>query len=234
MGHPAFQFAENAMLAGVDPDAVDGLKVQYRELFDRVRRSPPAEGSPEEDAMLFELSLLSFATLQALGSTFAELLRSGVNEALNELVAKEIAAAEDKRKGALRHIQHAVTRYGVVMESYAAVLASLGASSMAARADEVARLAARGTPIPDDERLVLRLQLDVFVALDVLDASLQELSYWAFRAGTDARRVEAMPTPALPAGFRGELARERAKRSWLNWDAAEIAKELAPWTRASQ
>ncbi|HKY36522.1 MAG TPA: hypothetical protein VJN18_11320 [Polyangiaceae bacterium] len=49
----------------------------------------------------------------------------------------------------------------------------------------------------ETERIVVRLQLDVLVALDVLDASLDELTFWAFRALTDARRVEAIPASVL-------------------------------------
>jgi hypothetical protein len=85
----------------------------------------------------------------------------------------------------------------------------------------------------DTDRIVLRLQLDVMVALEVLDASLDELTFWAFRAITDARRVEASLNALTPTGFRGELARIRARRSWLDWDQAAVAKELATWPNRS-
>ena len=89
-------------------------------------------------------------------------------------------------------------------------------------------------PVSDDERVILRFQLDVLVSLDVLDAPLEELTFWAFRAITDARRVEAMPVGIMPAGLHGELARARARKAWIAWDESELTKELSPWPSRSR
>jgi len=101
--------------------------------------------------------------------------------------------------------------------------------------DELSRhIEAEDLAMESSDRVVLRFQLDVMVALDVLDAPLDELTFWAFRAITDARRVEALPAAMTSNVLRGELARLRSRRSWLAWDVAEIAKELAPWPTPSR
>jgi hypothetical protein len=172
--------------------------------------------------------------VELLGPAFVEVLRENVNAALTELVRQELDAAEPERKLALRHLEQAVHRYGVVMESLAAVLRSSSEADRLALVEALLEKFTRVNPVlTEDERVVLRLELDVIVALDSLDTSLDELTFWAFRAINDARRVEALPAPAMPVGLRGEIARVRARRAWLGWDAAEVAKELEPWTRPS-
>jgi hypothetical protein len=147
----------------------------------------------------------------------------------------EMDAAEPERKLALRHIEQAVHRYGVLAEGCGAVLGELGASSMAALLRELTEHATSAElSMTGDERVVLRFQLDLMVSLDVLDAPIDELTFWAFRAITDARRVEALPAPTVLAGFRGEAARARTRGAWTLWDDSEIAKELAPWTSPSR
>jgi hypothetical protein len=89
-------------------------------------------------------------------------------------------------------------------------------------------------PMEATDRLVLRFQLDVMIALDVLDASLEELTFWAYRAITNTRRVEALPIDALSSQIRGELARVRSRNAWVGWDDEEIARELAPWPSTSR
>ena len=158
-----------------------------------------------------------------------------MNELLADLVRKELEAAETERKLALRHVEQAVHTYGVLMESFGAVLRDLPPASISTLFDELADHVKSGDlPLQEADRVVLRFQLDVIVVLDVLDGPLEELTFWAFRAITDGRRVEAIPGAPSPVGLRGELARVRARRSWLAWDEAEIAKELAPWPTPSR
>jgi len=219
----------------IDPAALEHLGAEVRHLLDDVRRDRPAEGTPAETAALVRVSLFGLSSLRLLGPAFVEFVRANLNQALVDLVRKELIAAEPERKLALRHIEQAVHRYGVLMESLGAALGVLPPSAVVTLLDELAEEAKSGdVPISHDERVVLRFQLDVIVALDVLDGPLDELTFWAFRAITDARRVEAMPAPITPSGLRGELARVRARRAWVGWDAAEVAKELAPWPSPSR
>jgi hypothetical protein len=238
MGLPALLFAETwvprTSLRPVNPVVLDHLRAEVRKLLDEVRRDRPGEGSAAETAALVRGSLLGLSSVRLLGPAFVEVLRAGLNQALADLLRKEIAAAETERKLALRHVEQAVHRYGVLMESLGAELGTLPPSSIISLLDELAEQAQAGElPIRDDERIVLRFQLDVLVALDVLDAPLDELAFWAFRAITDSRRVEAMPAP-VTSGLRGELARVRARSAWVGWDAAEVAKELTPWSSPSR
>jgi hypothetical protein len=223
-----------APLSPVDEAALESVTAGMRAVLDDARRARPAEGSQEETAVLqrFWASSLSFA--RVLGPAFLVSVRSGVNESLSDLVRKEVATAEAERKLALRHIEQAVHRYGVMMESLGSALAELPAASSGALIEELAEHVPSEALKDAEARLTLRFQLDVMVALDVLDAPLDELSFWAFRALTDARRVEAIAGATSPAGLRGELARHRSQRSWVAWDAAEIAKELAPWPTPSR
>jgi hypothetical protein len=239
MGLPALllpeTWAATVSLPPVDPVARGRLRAEVNHLLADVRRVRPAEGTPQETAALVRVSLLGLATLRLLGSQFLKALRPGVNHALEDLVRKELVAAEPERKLALRHVEQAVHRYGVLIESLGASLSGLPDLSLAPLLDELAdQVKAGEVPVGEAERIVLRFQLNLLVALDVLDAPLDELTFWAYRAITDARRVEAMPAPVMPSGLRGELARIRAKRAWLSWDAEEASKELAPWPSPSR
>jgi hypothetical protein len=228
-------WAEQVTLPPTDRASVDRFSVQLYSLIDDVRRERPVEGTQAEETALRSISSLGFSISRALGTAFLQVLRGNVNEALTDLVRKEFEVSEPERKLALRHIEHAVHTFGVLMESIGGALAQIPPASAAALFDELADLVRSGdVPMSDTDRIVLRFQLDLMVALDVLDASLEELTFWAYRAITGARRVEANPNALNPTGFRGELARIRARRSWMNWDQATIAKELAPWPTRSQ
>ena len=110
------------------------------------------------------------------------------------------------------------------------MLESLRPESIAALFDEfVAAAAKRDIPMEEHERVVARFQMDVLVGLDAMDAPLEELTYWAFRAVTGARKVEAMPAPVFLRGLKGELAHIRTRRAWRDWDQNDLAEELAPW-----
>ena len=242
MGRPAFlnprAWVDQAAQAQIDRAFLDQLSAEYNALIERVRRERPAEGTSAEDASLRRIAWLGFSMSAALGSAFLGVLRTNVNGALSDIVRKEFEVSEPERKLALRHIEHAVHTFGVLMESIGGVLGDVPPASVAALFDELADLVKSGdAAMSDTDRVVLRFQLDVMVALDVLDAPdapLDELTFWAYQAITSARRVEANPNALNPTGLRGELARIRARRSWLDWDAATLAKELAPWPTPSQ
>lgn len=225
---------EPVALLEVDRASLDRLSAQLQSLVDKVRSERPPEGSGAEENALRSVASLGLSISQTLATAFLRVLRGSVNGALADLVRKEFEVSEPERKLALRHIEHAVHTFGVLMESIGGALAQIPPASLAALFDELANLVRSGdAPMSDTDRIVLRLQLDVMVALEVLDASLDELTFWAFRAITDARRVEASLNALTPTGFRGELARIRARRSWLDWDQAAVAKELATWPNRS-
>jgi hypothetical protein len=239
MGAPAFLFPETwahpAVFPAIDPATLDRLRAETRLFLDGVRRDRPGDDTALETTALTRVSLFGAASVRVLGAAFVGVVRAGVNEALTDIVRKELLAAEPERKLALRHIEHAVHRYAVLIESLGATLGVLPSSSIDALLDELtAQAEGGGLSVGPEDRVVLRFQLDVLVALDVLDAALDELTFWAFRAITGARRVEALPAPTMLSAFRGELARARARRAWLGWDEAEIAKELAPWPSPSR
>jgi hypothetical protein len=208
---------------------------ELRALLVDVRRDRPEEGTPAEITALVRASILGLSSIQLFGPAFVIGLRANVNAALTDLVRKEASTAQPERKLALRHIEQAVHRYGVLVEALSAALGELPPTSLLMLLNEASEQVKSGEiEIGDDERVIPRFQLSLFVALDVLDAPTEELTFWAFRAINDARRVEALPPPAIPLGLsrrgsRGELARLRTRRAWLEWDAAEVAKELAPW-----
>jgi hypothetical protein len=237
MGLPALLFPERQVTPPlIAPAEMQVLRTEMRSLFDDVRRACPADDSAEEKAVLTRLSLLSLSTYRLLQTSFLEILRQNLHYALAELVRKELATAEPARRLALRHIEKAVDQYGVLMEVVAAALTLVPQSSLALFMDELAERTAAGGELPMEatDRLVLRFQLDVLIALDVLDASLEELTFWAYRAITNTRRVEALPIDALSSQIRGELARVRSRNAWVGWDDEEIARELAPWPSTSR
>jgi hypothetical protein len=237
MGLPALFSPRNLATSSppaIDPAALDGLGIDLRLLLDDVRRTRPVEKSPEETAALLRFLAFDLSSLRVLGSSFLPTLRSGINEALTDLVRKELLAADAERKLALRHLEQAVHTYGVLMESFGAALGELPPGSLGTLLEERADQVKSGElSMSDEDRIVLRFQLEVIAALDVLEAPLEELTFWAFRTITDARRVAALPAAVSPTALRGELARVRARRSWTSWDAKEVAKELAPWPTPS-
>jgi len=130
----------------------------------------------------------------------------------------------------LRHIQQAVHRYGVEMERVWTSLAEVPAASL----DELIRawddsIESGVALMIADERTVARFQLDVLIAISVMDGPIDELTFWAFRAITGARKVEARADRAAEARQLGELARIRTRRAWIDWSASDVASEIAPW-----
>jgi hypothetical protein len=239
MGLAAFVLPERWVAAtplpGLDPAALGALRAERAALAEQLRRERPAEGTEGEQAVLYRLVRFGLSVRRALGPAFVEVLRSGVDAGLSELLAKELAAAETARKLALRRIEQALHTFGVLVESIGAVFTELPAPSVAPLLDEAARRFEHGEVSLDaEERALLRFELDLLMAFESLDEPLSELTYWAYRVAVSARRVEAMPSPKIPAALRGELARLRARVSWQSWDAEEIQKEFAPWPRVDR
>lgn len=214
----------------VPAQAVVELRSKLRAFLDDVRRERPEPASDLEKTFLVRFSVFGLESIRLLGVSYAELMRSGVDSALRELVRKELEAAEVERKLALRQLEQATHTLAVVTEAMATQLEPLPEASVSDLFDEVVAAAARGDlPMEEHERVVVRFQMDVLVALDAMDAPLDELTYWAFRAVTGSRKVESMPTPILFHGLVGELARVRTRRAWRDWDQNDVAEELAPW-----
>jgi hypothetical protein len=219
---------------GLDPCALDTLREQRSFLLAEVRRLRPADGTDEELPALLRLARFSLSSMHVLGQSFVDVFRGGVNTALGELLRKELEAAETERKLALRQIEQALHTFGVLIESVGAVMAGMPEATLRTWLYESAeRASAPNFVLAPGERVILRFELDLTMALDSLDGPLEELTHWAFRAVAGARRVEALPSPIVPAGLHGELARVRSRSAWRGWDADEIERELAPWPPGS-
>jgi len=215
---------------GVDLSALERFGSTWRSLIDEVRRKRPGEDTTEEERVLSRMAVVGLEGLRLLGPNWVAVFREGVNAALKELLRKEMSAAETERKFALRQVEQAAHTFGVLVESVGTIFTSLPPSDARTwLADVASHVPAEKLTLSIDDRVVMRFQLDLSVALESLDAPIDELTFWAFRAATGARRVEALPSPTMPPGLRGELARLRSQRSWINWDATEIQQELAPW-----
>jgi len=215
--------------AGTDLAALRAWGSTLRTLFADVRRDRPGEGTVEETRALVRMAEAGLYGLRVLGPGWIVAFRDSVNTALQELLREELSAAETERKFALRQIEQAAHTLGVLVESVGAILATMPAADTRALLSElVPERRLDDLPLTALDRLVLRFQLDLSVALDALDAPIDELTFWAYRAAIGARRVEALPSSAVVA-LGGEVARLRSRRSWLNWGASEIQQELAPW-----
>lgn len=216
-----------------DVAALGDLRAKLQTLLAEMRRERPEPGSDSEAAMLLRMSLFGAEATKRLGPGYVALLRAGIHAAIGDLVRKELETAEVERKLALRHIEQAGHTLGVLAESLGALLTTVPAGSLSGLLDELAALGVAGrVSMGDSERVVARFQLDVLVAMDAMDAPLDELTYWAYRAITGARKVNAMPSAEMLGGLHGLLARVRARRAWQSWDEAELAEELAPWPAA--
>jgi hypothetical protein len=216
-----------------DAAAVERARDDLRSLVGRARQSPPAAESSEETSLLTELALVVAAAVRASGPAVGDLLRTGVNRTMLELVRREFAAAEAERKFALRQIERAVDRFGVLVEAVRGELVTLDADTLVTLISDIERqLHALGGELAARDRVVLRFELDLLVSLEVLDAPLTELTTWAFRLVNSARQVEALSTHDVTTALHGELARARARHSWESWDASDAAVELSAWPAA--
>lgn len=233
MGLPASLPTEPLFGFAVEPAGWRELQEEGASLVDEVRRTKPADRSPEESVALAGLARFGLRSFKVLGVAFLDVVRGQLQAALTAIVEKEIGSAEAQRMLALRHIQLALHRYGVVLEGVWTSLANVPASAvdqLIASWDE--SIDAGVALMIDDERIVARFQLDVLVAITVLDAPLEELTFWAFRAITGARRVEALGDRAAETRRLGERARARTRNAWTEWSSQDVVSEVAPWNRS--
>lgn len=217
------------------PDEVDAtgserIRADVRALLAHVRQTRPADGSLEEGEALVRLATLALGTFCLFGPRFVDVLRSGVDRVLRELIERELATAETERKFALRQIEQAANTFGVLVEGFLAFVALVPMPTQSELAAVIAKAPAEVWALSDDDRALLRFELDLAMALESLEAPLEELTYWASRAIRSARRLQVTQLP----GLRGEQARVRSRRSWVQWDAEDLRQELAPWPAASR
>lgn len=236
MGLPAFVLPErwvaDSLPADVDRDELERLRQRRSALVEQVKASRPVEGSPAEMAALLELARFGAAASALFGPSLVPACRHGVEVGMRELLAGELRAAETERKFALRQLEQALDTFGVLMESFARALGELAAPSIGDLVNEALRVV-EDEGLPPEARLLLRFELDLFMAFESLDGPLVELTDWAFGAAVGARKVQALPSPGADA-LRGEIARLRARTAWKSWDADEVAEELGPWPPTSR
>jgi hypothetical protein len=218
----------------LDPENILALRDLLRLLVSDVREQRPEPDTEAEMSLLMRMSVFGLEAGRLVGSAFADIMRLGLNATLGDLVRKELETADTERKLALRQLEQAAHTFGVLTESLGMILSGVPADSIAAALEDWTLLTSRGElRLQEHERTAARFQLELLVALECMDAPIEELTYWAFRAITSARKVEALPAASLFGGLRGELARARARRAWQHWDEREIEKELAPWPSAT-
>ncbi len=208
-------------------EALEALRHEQERMVALVRATRPQEGSDEEQRAFQHLMRL----ILPVDLELLEAFRSAVDTGLKELLSEEKATQDAERQLALRHIEQAVNTLAVVMESWGAALGEVPEASWKLARQQIVDALAGGQlpPLSKEDRTFLRFELDLTMALAALDGPLDDLTYWAHRAVTGARRVQALSTPKLMARWRGELARLRAKASWVDWDDREVQRELEPW-----
>ena len=209
---------------------IENKRPERDELIVEVQRTRPKDGSPEEAEALLRLMRLTLPLASDVAVTLFDTFRGGIEAGLAELVAKEREGAEPARQVALRHVEHSIHTFGVIIESWAHLMRSVPPATLELLFGQFNMIIEDGhLPMSEDERIILRFELDLMVALECIDQDLETLAYWALRAVTGSRRIEAMPSPKLPAALRGELARARARLSWKDWDDQESRREFARW-----
>ena len=87
---------------GTDLAALERWGTALRGVLTDVRRDRPDEGTVEETRALGRMAEVGLDGLRVLGPGWVVAFRDGVNSALQELVRKELSAAETERKFALR------------------------------------------------------------------------------------------------------------------------------------
>jgi len=94
------------------------------------REARPLDGSEQERLILHDFLGLVFPMVNRVVPEFLDALRNGIHEGLRELIAKERAAADTELQLALRHLEHAVNTFGVLIESWASLFRSLPQASL--------------------------------------------------------------------------------------------------------
>ena len=203
------------------------LLQEQQSLVQLMSRSRPQEHSEEERQAFQHILRL----VLPVDPKLLEVFRSAVETGLQELLSQEKAAQEAARQLALRHIEQAVNTLSVLVESCGEALSTMPEASWRLAQQHLAEALDAGKlpPMSSEERILLRFEFDLMMAIFSLDGPLSELTYWAHRAVIGSRRVQALSAPRLMTRWRGELARLRAKASWVDWDEEELHKELEPW-----
>jgi len=228
MGLPARSLPARVALAAPNPEAAERLRAAWADVLDYLRGARPAEGTSEEREAIRRFLRCALMTLTVIEGSVSELLRHNIDDALLELVRQELETSEIERKFALRQIEVAAQVAGVIFEQVGSLLNAMPDEGDVAR--EVLEHAEH-MDLSEADLTLVRFQLDLLVALESFADPVDELTYWAKRAVTGARRVQALHSPMSPAGLRGELARLRARNAWRSWDAEEIEREFAPWPK---
>lgn len=229
MGLPARSLPARVALAAPNPEAAECLRAAWAHVLEYLRATRPGEGSDEEREAIRRFLRCALMTLTLLDGAFSDLLRHNIDDALLELVRQELETSELERKFALRQIEVAAQVAGVLFEQVGSLLSAMPDEGDVLR--DLLEHAEHLDPLSEADLQLARFQLDLLVALESFAAPVDELTYWAKRAVTGARRVQALHSQASPAALRGELARLRSRNAWRSWDAEEIEREFAPWPK---
>jgi hypothetical protein len=229
MGLPARSLPARVALAAPNPEAAERLRAAWADVLDYLRGTRPGDGTGEEREAIRRFIRCAVMTLTVVEGSVSELLRHNIDDALLELVRQELETSVIERKFALRQIEVAAQVAGVIFEQLGSLLNAMPDEGDVAR--QVLEHAEHMDPLSEADLTFVRFQLDLLVALESFAAPVDELTYWAKRAVTGARRVQALHSPVSPAGLRGELARLRSRNAWRSWDAEEIEREFAPWPK---
>jgi hypothetical protein len=216
-----------AYIDAVPPNVAEQLKSRFKPQVDavvqRFRAQPPEEGTPEELHLLVELMRVFQDFLQQVGpGAMEEATARAQQQGLEGLIRRQLADAPVERRLALRLIERSCE----VMTEIVLSIAPLVPDPTRIQLNDSLSLDLVSSPM-----LVLwRFQKDVIVALESLDAPLDELTRLARRCSE--RSFEAQHWAARG---REELLdaqmRAKSKNAWADWDDDDIRHELAPWPK---
>jgi hypothetical protein len=194
----------------------------------------PEDGSENERVLLAHLlGLLAEPARRVRVTPWLDGLQRGLARGLNEVVRNELDSTETERKLVLRHLEKSVDQLVIWLEWWQSVIQDAWPDAHAMRIEEALRdVSLETVTFSTDDRIVLRLLLDVAVALDLLKGPVKDLAWWAHHSLASARRVAALMARGVPHGLRGELARLRARHAWDEWTEEDLAKEFHPWSQA--
>lgn len=219
---------------GFDPEAWANVIPELERLWGEiaaVMRHRPAEGSEDESAACRTMINVFQVCASAPNVDLRAFTEAGVERALKEIVRAERTDKGDDWAFALRQLERAVDYYGQVM---ATVMKDVTRDdwSLALTDVEDATNAIDWLKTPMREYLLAQVLL--LMAMDALTNDRpNELQYWAARANTAWRRVQA-GLHELATRVEAELTRTRARRAWDNWTDEDRAEERATWKQLAE
>ena len=200
---PAFVMLPEEYVAPGDAEQFARLRAtfvgRWQSIVEKMRARRPTWPSEAERACIDELAVLTLDCLEAAPDVLLASFH-GLERAYDDLLEREIRAADVERKLAFRWLATAFDHYFVATAPFRAAFSGLTMDELRQLVPRRVRQSDQPLEITPVDAAALRMQLDLLVALDLRNGDAQEFAWWSQRALHCVREHE----PALLWALRGD------------------------------